>query len=150
MGTGEDCAGVPTLLGAMVYVQCCLDILLVDSGPQLWVWVPPWSLQQLSVLLLRCQGFAGNLFRTGYCYSSEPATAGPCSGPYREGAGTQSTPCCACSCAKLKSLAGLQKFKVLDMDSLINATASEDWDVFNSNSFFPSSPFNFIVTGLLQ
>lgn len=43
-----------------------------------------------------------------------------------KGAGSRSTPCCTCSCAKQKALTGLQKFKVLGMDSLISATTSED------------------------
>lgn len=64
--TGGDSAGVPTLLGTVVHVQCWLDVSLVNSGPQLWVWVTPWSLWQLSVLLLRCWCFAGNLSRAGF------------------------------------------------------------------------------------
>lgn len=65
-----------------------------------------------------------------------------------KGAGSQSTPCYACSCAKLKSLAGVQIFKVLGMGSLINAKQVKIvWDVFKSNSFFHSSSFNCIVTG---
>lgn len=43
-----------------------------------------------------------------------------------KGAGSQSTPCYACFCAKLRSRTGLRKFKVLGVDSLISATTSED------------------------